>query len=265
MKKKARRVYKDRDGNKLPSVTEILGGFGWKYQPLLAWANKIGREGKTLNEGSKDARDIGTCAHDLIEDFVLGRERRERGDTPLDIWEGALISLASFKRFWLREDMANRCEVIGTETLMVDLDRGYGGTADLFCLLDGEPACLDFKTGKSIYAETAIQLEAYCDLWFVDGSKHVEDSDGNPLLAWQIEQRQENRAMKRTGIIHCPADGRETTLVEIPGEVRYASQQIWPRLVEMVRWKKPYDDFGKELRKMAKANEAEPPKSSTPF
>jgi hypothetical protein len=85
------------------------------------------------------------------------------------------------------------------------------------------------------------------------------------LLAWQIEQRQENRAIKRTGIIHCPADGRETTLIEIPAKTRYIAQQLWPRLVEMSKWKKDYDDFGTLLRKLAKANEAEPPKPSTPF
>ena len=265
MKKIARRVYKDDAGNKLPSVTELLGGLGWKYAPLLGWANKIGREGKTLNEGSRDARDIGTCAHDLIEDFVLGRERREREDTPPDIWEGALISLASFKRFWLRENMAERCEVIATETLMVDLHRGYGGTADLFCVLDGQAACLDFKTGNSVYAETSIQLEAYADLWYVDGYQHEKDSDDRPLLEWQKEQRRAHRAIKRTGIIHCPADGRETTLIEIPAKTRYIAQQLWPRLVEMSKWKPDYDDFGKQLRKIAKSNEADPPKPSTPF
>ena len=86
-----------------------------------------------------------------------------------------------------------------------------------------------------------------------------------PLLEWQKEQRRKHRAIKRTGIIHCPADGRETTLIEIPAKVRYIAQQLWPRLVEMSKWKADYDDFGKELRKIAKANEEEPPKPSTPF
>jgi hypothetical protein len=46
MAAKVKRNYgKGKDGKKLPSVTEILGNLGWKYQVLIHWANKVGRQG----------------------------------------------------------------------------------------------------------------------------------------------------------------------------------------------------------------------------
>ena len=255
MPKRKRRSYKDNDGNKLPSVTELLGGLGWKYQPLLHWANKLGRQGLTLNEGGREARDIGTCAHDLIEAFVCGQSQPKREKQPTEVWEGAQVALESFKRFWEREGMASRVEVLGAETMMVDVEQGWGGTADLICLLDGKATILDYKTGKRIYAETAIQLEAYAHLWAVDGCGHDVDADEIPLPPSMIEKRKRWWAIEQTGIIHCPADGRETQIVLIPVETRGASQHIWKSLLEMQRHRKSFDAFASELKKLESVEE----------
>ena len=65
MAAKVKRQYLDANNNKLPSVTEILGGMGWKYQVLIHWANKVGRQGLTVKEASGDAAKVGNIAHDL--------------------------------------------------------------------------------------------------------------------------------------------------------------------------------------------------------
>lgn len=249
--KKPRRVYKDADGNKLPSVTEILGGLGWKYPALMAWANKLGREGKTLNEGSRDAMEIGTVAHDLIENYILGRSAMERGDIALDIWEPACLCLSKFDEWWTHERMDERFQLLATECLMVDHQRGYGGTADLVGVLDGEAIVLDYKTGKSIYAETAIQLEAYADLWRANGYLHAVDSDGVELSDEARHARHKHRGIKRSAIIHVPVSG-PVSFVEVDAKTRYVSQHLWARLLEMSKYKKDFEKFSKSIAEVVK-------------
>ena len=47
----------------------------------------------------------------------------------------------------------------------------YGGTLDHYCLLDGVPTLLDYKTGKAIYPEQFYQLAAYRQLLNEEGHK----------------------------------------------------------------------------------------------
>lgn len=259
-----RRFYRDHNGNKLPSVTELLGGLGWRYAPLLAWANKIGREGLTMDEASRDARDMGTAGHDLIEAWLLNRREPERGTTPTHIWEGGQRALDSFQSWWEREEMHLRIEVLGTETMMVNVEKGYGGTADLVCLLDGKPTVLDYKTGKSIYAETAIQLAAYAKLWALDGCEHMHDADEEPLPDMLVEKRRKARCIEQLGIIHCPTDGRATRLVMIDDATMVAAGITWDLLVELDKHKQPFRDFAKQIRAVEK-EEPEDEEKRAPF
>jgi hypothetical protein len=49
-----------------------------------------------------------------------------------------------------------------SEALLVNPTLGYGGTLDLLCYdRDGRTVLADIKTGKGVYAETALQLTAY--------------------------------------------------------------------------------------------------------
>ena len=47
----------------------------------------------------------------------------------------------------------------------------YGGTPDLYALIDDEPTLTDFKTGSGIYDEHFIQLAAYLNLPTKDNLK----------------------------------------------------------------------------------------------
>ena len=256
-KKKPRRVYKDEAGNKLPSVTEILGGLGWKYGPLMQWANRLGREGKTLSEGSRDAMEIGSVAHDMIESWLLGRGTPEHvKEVPEHIWTPAFNCFEKFEAWYLEAKWDQRFQILGTEVAMVDRTRRFGGTADLVGVIDGVPIMLDYKTGKSVYAETSVQLAAYCQLWDVDGYRQSEDSEGNALPDALRIARHDHRFIQRCGIIHVPVDG-PVRLFEIPPDVVYTANRIWDSLVEMQKWKKNFDGFSKALAAEVKRDDGE--------
>jgi len=242
-----KRQYLDGDGKRLPSVTEILGNLGWKYGALMGWANKVGRQGLTLREASGDAAKVGNIAHDRIEAWVLGNSI-VRTDQPQDLWDRSTVAFESFKDWWHAENMGGRIVVIETECLMVDRELGFGGTADLVCLLDGVPAILDYKTGSGIYPEVGIQLEAYAMLWETVGHTHDKLSDGTPISEDGQRNRKACAEILRTGVIHCPADGRKTRLIEIPEESRAMSANIWDSLLQMESIKSSYDDFSDYLK-----------------
>lgn len=168
--KKPRRVYLDADGNKLPSVTEVIGrNLGWSKDALMAWANKIGREGKTIAQGRDDAALKGQCVHAIVESILQ--------DTPLD-WEGfgpmaeALVAecTPNAERVvaWIKE----RYDVIACEFQFCH-PFGYGGTIDLV-LRDkatGETVIADLKTGKNVYSDVVVQLGAYTLGWDSSGTE----------------------------------------------------------------------------------------------
>jgi len=55
-------IYKDHRGNRLPSVTTIIGRFK-ESGGLLYWANQQGLEGKTLDQARAEVTTPGTLAH----------------------------------------------------------------------------------------------------------------------------------------------------------------------------------------------------------
>ena len=240
-----KRQYLDNTGQKLPSVTEILGNLGWKYQVLIHWANKVGRQGLTTKEASGDSAKVGSIAHDRIEAYLLGK-RHDRQQEPVDLWEKATVALDSFKRW--HDEHGHRIEVIETECLMTDQEQGYGGTADLICLLDGMPAILDYKTGSGIYPEVAVQLEAYATLWECVGAHHRQSADGRPLTDAERIKRRQACNIATTGVIHCPADGRPTQLVTFDADARRCAGMVWDALLSMQSLKSGYDAIGKYLK-----------------
>jgi hypothetical protein len=71
-------IYKDHRGNRLPSVTTIIGRFK-ESGGLLYWANQQGLEGKTLDQARAEVTTPGTLAHKAVEDHINGRPRRHSG------------------------------------------------------------------------------------------------------------------------------------------------------------------------------------------
>ena len=65
-------IYRDHRGNRLPSVTTIIGRFK-ESGGLLYWANQQGLEGKTLGQARAEVTTPGTLAHKAVEDHINGR------------------------------------------------------------------------------------------------------------------------------------------------------------------------------------------------
>ena len=55
-------------------------------------------------------------------------------------------------------------EIIFLEEQFVSEKFGYGGTIDMYCILNGKLTLVDFKTGKDIYIGYLYQLAGYLQL-----------------------------------------------------------------------------------------------------
>lgn len=236
--KKTRRKYIGPDGKKLPSVTEILGGLGWNREVLMGWANKIGREGRTIHEVRNPKADAGTLAHHLIEcdlTNICWEETQEWHEADADLQDKARQALEAWQTFW-RGREADGWEVVDAEVAMQDDDAGFAGTCDLF-LRDpnNELVVADIKTG-SPHAEAIIQMAAYGILY---------------------EERP-----KYAILLHVPTDGRRVTAHFASEDTLRQAEEIWENLLNISKYKKNWADIGKKMRDDTPALEE---KKGSPF
>ena len=154
---KAHTIYKTSDGKRVPGATTITGLLNKPF--LIAWANKLGLEGVDSTKYRDEAADIGTLAHALIQAHLEGSEldTSEYGKLQIDLAENAVLS-------YLEWEKNHDVNPILLETPLVSDTRLYGGTVDCYCMLDGEPTLVDFKTGKAIYDEYFVQTAGYAEL-----------------------------------------------------------------------------------------------------
>lgn len=159
---KAHTIYKTADGKRVPGATTITGLLN-KPQ-LVRWANKLGLEGIDSSKYTDEAAAVGTLAHALIQAHLQG----DKVDTDLfspvqvDLAENAVLSFYE----WASR---HKIEPIICEVPMVSEKLRFGGTVDCYCILDGKPTLLDFKTGKAIYDEYFVQTSAYKELLLEHG------------------------------------------------------------------------------------------------
>ena len=160
-----------------PSVTTILNILD-KSGPLMAWSAKetakaavrlledgtlprlvatVGAEGaiKALTAKSTWERDeaarIGTQIHQWADDHVNGR--------PVAYTDGVIAKRVELYAGWWS---SSGWKLRISEAAVVSPNGGYGGTFDLLAYdADGKTVLADIKTGKGVYAETALQLAAY--------------------------------------------------------------------------------------------------------
>ncbi len=148
-KKKQHRGYYIVEGEKLVSVTTVLGIIH-KY-PLLLWYGKLGVEG--AKKESRKAMTIGSNVHSAIENYIKGK--------PTPNWNEGTARANAFGAFlsWLED---NDVEFVETELEVYSLEYGFAGTLDVGAIVNGENAIIDFKCSKGIYQEVELQLQAYC-------------------------------------------------------------------------------------------------------
>lgn len=159
------------DGDWVPGVTTILGK-GIAKPFLIDWAarevakfaaghldvlNALDDEGarydllKTAHNRHRDKAGVrGTDVHGYAEDLIHGREV----DVP-DHLVGYVEGCARFLDQW-------QPTPILTERPCASRQHWYAGTPDAAVTLpSGERLLIDWKTGKSVYGEAALQMAAY--------------------------------------------------------------------------------------------------------
>lgn len=101
----------------------------------------------------KDASaERGTIIHDWAEQWVLGAEP----DPPEGLEQECIGIVRAFDKY--------KIEPVVAECTVYNRAHRYAGTGDLFAkvgLYGGGVFCLDYKTGKNAWPETALQLAAY--------------------------------------------------------------------------------------------------------
>ena len=142
------------NGNEIPSATTILKILNKPH--LVKWANYLGFKRQNVDDVLNDTSRLGTKMHELIEAIIAGYHIIYI-DTDIDKSE-IYYRLNSFFE-WYNE---NKIEPIFQEKEFTS--EKYGGTLDLYGLINGEYTIVDFKTSKRIRLSMFIQLALYCIL-----------------------------------------------------------------------------------------------------
>lgn len=156
-KTKIHTVYKTLSGNRVPSVTTILGVLN--KPALLEWAWKCGIDGLDYKAVRDNAADIGTLAHYLIMCHLKGEipDTSEYSKEDIDKAENCLIKYLD----WEKE---NKITPILVEQPLISEKYQFGGTIDCLARVNDSLILVDHKTGKAIYSEMFYQLAAYRQL-----------------------------------------------------------------------------------------------------
>ena len=150
----AHKPYYSPDGERVPSVTTILGVVD---KNLTNWANKLGLEGKSLSDESANTMGIGTLLHAYIEGMFQDEDVDDSSFTE----EQKEIAQKCFGKFSM---WASRHRVVPLFLELSLASDRYGGTMDALLEIDGVVTIMDWKTSKAIYPEYFAQLAAYYNL-----------------------------------------------------------------------------------------------------
>lgn len=161
-KLKIHTVYKNKVGDRIPSVTTFLGVLG--KPALLKWAWQCGIDGIDYEKLRDNAGDIGTLAHYLIMCHIAKEEPDVSEYSPADLDKAQTCIEKYFE--WER---GHDVEPLMLEEPLISETHQYGGTIDFFGLIDQVPTLMDFKTSKGIYDEAIHQVSAYHQLLIENG------------------------------------------------------------------------------------------------
>ena len=150
-----KRVYLTPDGEKLPSVTTILGATK-DMTHLNEWRDKVGHA--KAQQITTEAAGVGTAMHGNLERFLCGLERQP-GNNPVHVQANKMADVI------IDKGLSKMNEVWAMEQSLY-FPGLYSGTTDLVGVYEGEPAVCDHKqTNKPKKAEWVedyyIQLVAY--------------------------------------------------------------------------------------------------------
>jgi hypothetical protein len=159
----AHKPYFNAAGQRIPGTTTITGLL---HKPaLVAWANRMGLDGIDTGKYIREAGDVGTLAHHIIEQHLR--------DKPLetDAFSADQITMASnaARSFfaWIKEHNVTPRLI---EARLISERYGYGGTVDTFGIVDGIDSVLwDYKTSNGVWPEHFMQISGYWNLLHENG------------------------------------------------------------------------------------------------
>lgn len=162
---KAHIQYKLKDGTRVPGVTTALNILA--KPALIPWANRLGLQGIDVGKYVDEKADIGTCAHYLIECELKGL-KPDLGDfSPNTVSEAENGYLK-----WLEWAKGKDIKLLGSELAVVSEKYRYGGTVDIYALVDNVHTLVDLKTsGSGIWPEMRHQVAAYAKALEETGEK----------------------------------------------------------------------------------------------
>lgn len=184
-----RRIYKNANGDRVPGVTTVIGdGLGWSKNSLIAWAHRLGKEGRDLSERDK-AADKGTATHALAWRILGHDDGTELDDSDVKEHEPNARRVA--------DAILARWTIVHVELPIVC--ETHAGTIDLIVRdKDGRVGVADLKTGKGVYDEVAIQLGAYARLYATRDPQYPQHPDfaavihahpGEPLSVIDVDRQ----------------------------------------------------------------------------
>lgn len=208
-KNKTHTVYTNSLGEKIPSVTTILGMLD--KPALMHWAWDLGTKGIDYRKARDTAASVGTIAHYLIECHLTKQEPDVSGYLSENVNNAQTAYLA-----YLDFEKANNIEIIHSELRLISEEYMFGGTVDCYCKLNGKLALLDFKTSSNIYPEMRCQVSAYKRL--------LEENN------YQVEEVHLLRIDKETGEFnHHPLDNlnKEWELFKLLTKAYPLKKELW--------------------------------------
>lgn len=125
----------------------------------MYWAFQQGQSGvKSLYEKRDEAALAGTVAHDMIESFILQRDRTTFTNATPETLQKAENAYSQFQEWW----GLTRMEIIATERSYVSEIHQFGGTLDAIGRdAKGRIVLLDWKSSNGVYQDYLVQLGAY--------------------------------------------------------------------------------------------------------
>jgi len=154
---RAHTIYTLKDGTTIPGVTTILSILN--KPALVSWANKLGLQGIDSTKYVDEKAAIGTLAHEMIADYLRGKETdtSEYSKVQIDQAENAVLAFFEWEK-------THHIEPIMVEKSLVSEQYQFGGTIDCLGKINGNRHLLDFKTSRGIFPEMLVQLAAYRQL-----------------------------------------------------------------------------------------------------
>ena len=132
-----KRHYLDSNGQAVPSVTTILS-HGKDMTAINNWKKRVGNaEAQRI---VTESANLGTITHKHLECYIEGVERPSGTNQ-------VYVQAKNLSETVIENGLKNVDEVWGIETHLA-FPGLYGGTADLICVHEGEPAIGDFKTSR---------------------------------------------------------------------------------------------------------------------